>query len=379
MIASLVAVPTVSSARPELDRPNGPAIDLLATWLTDLGFRIDMVDVPRASDAHASKRNLVATLGDGPDGLAFSGHMDTVPYDVDRWTHDPFVLREADGRLYGLGVADMKAFFAIVVEAVRALDGAKLAKPIVVVATADEESTMAGARTLVARGIPRARHAVIGEPTGLRPARAHKGVMMEQIVVRGRSGHSSDPSLGASAIEAMHRVIAALLAWRDELAEAHRDPSFSVPVPTLNLGSIRGGDAPNRIAAECELWIDIRPLPGMEAAALREELGRRVQGAVARTGCDARVHSGQRGVPPFSTSRDTEIVRAVEELTGHEARSVLFGTEAPYWTELGMDTVVIGPGDIEQAHQPDEFLALERIDPTIELLTRLMHRFVVAL
>ena len=160
----------------------------------------------------------------------------------------------------------MKSFLALALEASRELAGRRPERTLILLATADEETSMAGARALVEPELPRARHAIIGEPTGLRPVRMHKGILMESIRLQGHSGHSSDPSLGNSALEAMHTVIGTLLSWRNELQKNFRDPLFAVPVPTLNLGHIHGGDNPNRICAECELHIDLRPLPGMDVA-----------------------------------------------------------------------------------------------------------------
>ena len=196
----------------------------------------------------------------------------------------------------------------------------------------------------------------------------HKGILMEAIRLHGHSGHSSDPSLGNSALEAMHIVIGAILAWREELQEHYRDPLFAVPVPTLNLGHIHGGDNPNRICAECELHIDLRPLPGMDSKELRDELHHRVRHSLRDSGISTDFESLSAGVPPMETAPDAPIVTLAEKLTGYPAQAVAFATEAPYLAQLGMDTVVMGPGDIAQAHQPDEYLALDRLNPTINIL-----------
>jgi acetylornithine deacetylase len=369
MIGALIAAPSVSSVDPALDMGNRAVIDLLATWLEDAGFRVEIMPLP----GDPPRANLVATLGDGPGGLVLSGHADTVPYDAGRWRHDPFTLTEQDQRLYGLGTADMKAFLAIAAEACRDLRATDLREPLILLATADEESGMAGAKALVAHDTPHARHAIIGEPTGLRPVRMHKGIFMEAIHLQGRSGHSSDPSLGNNALEAMYPVIRALLAWRRELQAKYTDPLFAIPVPTLNLGHIHGGDNPNRICAECELHIDLRPLPGMEIDELRDELHRKVRDAVNDSGIRTSFRALFDGIPAMATPAEAEIVRLAEQLTGHTAEAVAFATEGPYLQQLGMDTVVLGPGDVDQAHQPDEYLALARLDPMVSLLRQAVN------
>jgi acetylornithine deacetylase len=372
-IAKLVAHPSVSSAAPGWDQSNRAVIDELAGYLDHAGFSVQVLPLPHAP----SKANLVATLGRGEGGLVFAGHTDTVPYDAERWTSDPFKLREADGKLYGLGVCDMKAFFALALEAAEGLSAERLKAPLIFVATADEESSMDGARALVDMKQPRARHAVIGEPTDLRPVRAHKGVMMERITVIGKTGHSSNPRLGNNAIDGMTRVLGGLMAFRVELAQRFNNLLFSVPEPTINLGRIRGGDSANRICGECELDIDVRLVPGMDMGWVRSELTRVAQQAVAGLGLQVTRTEVFAGAPAHELRADAAIVRAAEELTGAGAEGVAFGTEAPFLAALGADTIVMGPGSIDQAHKPDEFVAIERLEPTVRVLRSLVERFCV--
>lgn len=371
MLTELIATPSVSSVSPEFDQSNRAVIDLLAGWLEDLGFTVQVL--PLASQPH--KANLIATLGRGPGGLVLAGHTDTVPFDPGRWRHDPFTLSEDGGRLYGLGTSDMKGFFALALEAARRHREQDFREPLIILATADEESSMDGAKALVELGRPQARYAVIGEPTAMRPVHAHKGIMMEAIRLRGRSGHSSDPALGVNALEGMHTVLGELLAWRGELQAAHRNELFKVPVPTLNLGHIHGGDNPNRICGECELHIDLRPLPGMALDALRGLVRERLDAALAGRGLELEITPLIDGTEPLHTSQTSAIVRACEQLTGHDSEAVAFCTEGPYLNALGMETVILGPGDIAQAHQPDEFLALDMLRPTIDILSELIVRF----
>jgi len=255
------------------------------------------------------------------------------------------------------------------------LDLEKLRQPLLILGTCDEESTMAGAKELMVSGRSLGRHALIGEPTGLKPIHMHKGVMFETIRLQGRAGHSSDPAMGINALEGMNTVINALIQWRRVLQERESNSAFHVPGPTLNLGRIRGGDNPNRICAECELSIDIRLLPTMDIEETRAELRQTVLKAVDGTGLEAEFDCIFPGTPGMDTDRDAGIIRYAEELTGVPAGTVAFGTEGPYLNAMGMETVVLGPGDIAQAHQANEFLALERIEPMIKIVQQMIGRF----
>ncbi|WP_237057219.1 acetylornithine deacetylase [Microbulbifer sediminum] len=373
-LQQLVAIPSVSATDPKLDMGNRAVVELLGEWLEALGFAVELMPLP----GQPHKANMIATLSSGgpaDGGLVLAGHTDTVPYDEGRWQSDPFKLEERDNRWYGLGSTDMKGFFPLAIEAARAIAGKPLKQPLTILATADEETSMAGARALVEAGRPRARFAVVGEPTGLKPVRMHKGMMMEAVRITGQAGHSSDPSLGASALEAMHGAIGELLSLRSEWQQRYNNPGFAVPVPTMNLGCIHGGDNPNRICGFTELQFDIRPLPGMALDDLRGELQRRLAWSVH----GERLHLDYgplfAGVEAFEQPDTSELVAAAEKLTGHSAGSVAFATEAPFFREMGMDTIVLGPGDIDQAHQPDEYLGLDRIEPMLDVLRGLIARF----
>ena len=371
MIEHLIAEPSVSSVSPDWDQPNIRVIDILAEWFSDLGFNIEKLPVPNCP----GKFNLIASAGSGPDGLVLSGHTDTVPYDEHRWSSDPFKLKQQDNRLYGLGTADMKSFFALVLEAIRDLDLGKLKHPLIILATADEESTMCGAKSLVETNRRLGRHAIIGEPTGLRPVRMHKGISMEAIRLTGQSGHSSNPALGHNALDGMYQVMGEVLEWRKELQQKYHDPMFEVAFPTVNLGHIHGGDNPNRICAHCELHFDIRPLPGMEISQLRHELTKRLAAVMAGSELKLEHIPLFDGIPAMVTPASSAIVQATEHMTGYPAEAVAFGTEGPYLNQLGMETVILGPGHIDQAHQPDEYLELDQIEPGVRLIQRLIERF----
>ncbi len=371
MMRQLIGSPSISSVSPEWDQSNAQVIDHLADWFESAGFRVERLPIP----GRPGKFNLVATAGSGPDGLVLSGHTDTVPFDQARWNSDPFSLTELGGRWYGLGTCDMKGFFALLLEAIRDIDLDRLQHPLILLATANEESDMCGARALLQTHCRLGRHAVIGEPTGLRPVRMHKGIAMEAIRLKGRSGHSSDPALGVNALDGMHLAMAELIAWRTELQARFRNPLFAVDAPTLNLGRIHGGDNPNRICAECELQFDIRPLPGMDLDTLRGEIDRRIGARLEHSGLSFERVSLFEGTPAMETSGESAIVRAAEALTGHPAGAVAFGTEGPYLNRMGLQTIILGPGSIDQAHQPDEYLALDQIEPCKRIIRGLVERF----
>jgi len=371
MIETLIAQPSVSSVSKIWDQSNEQVVDTLATWCQDLGFKVEKLAVSGCE----GKFNMIATLGSGGEGLVLSGHTDTVPFDENKWNSDPFRLTEHDGRLFGLGTCDMKSFFAIALAACNELDLRKLKHPLVLLATADEESSMCGAKSLEASHRQLGRHAIIGEPTNMRPIRMHKGIGMECIQVIGHSGHSSNPSLGNNAIEGMNLVISELLSWRHKLQEKYQNPLFDIPVPTLNLGHIHGGDNPNRICDRCELHIDLRPLPGMDLDELRQEMDQHLKNRLADTGLAYQRTSLFDGIPAMETPASAEIVQAAERLTGYSATSVAFATEAPYLNNMGIQTLVMGPGSIDQAHQPNEYISLRQLQPATNTVKQLIWHF----
>ena len=370
-LRTLIGINSISAVLPEYDESNLPVIQILAEWFAALGFATDIQPV----EGFPGKANLVATLGKGDGGLVLSGHTDTVPCNPERWQSDPFTLTERDGRFYGLGTCDMKGFFALIIEAVQHYRTQDFKQPLIVLATADEESSMCGARALARQGKPKARYAVVGEPTSLKPIRMHKGIMMEGIRLTGRAGHSSDPALGINALDAMIPVMQELQALRRDLAGRYQDAHFAVQTPTLNLGCIHGGDNPNRICGSCELAFDLRTLPGMSNDDLRDEIRRRLNPVAAQNQVTLEMSSLFPGVNSFATAETSPLVQVAERLTGHVSEAVNYATEAPFLQQMGMDTIVLGPGSIDQAHQPDEFLAHDQIEPCVAILRNLIERF----
>jgi len=219
---ALIAIPTISATDSALDQSNETLINLLASWFGDLGFKTEIQPVPGTRH----KFNMLATAGNGAGGLLLAGHTDTVPFDDGRWTRDPFTLTEHENKLYGLGTADMKGFFAFILDALRDVDVTKLSKPLYILATADEETTMAGASYFAKTSTIRPDCAIIGEPTSLKPVRAHKGHISNAIRITGQSGHSSDPARGVNAIDLMHESIGHLIGLRNSLKERYNHNGF---------------------------------------------------------------------------------------------------------------------------------------------------------
>ena len=367
---ALIATPSISATDAALDQSNQALINLLAGWFTHLGFKVEVQPVPGTRN----KYNMLASIGSGPGGLLLAGHTDTVPFDDGRWTRDPFTLAEHDNKLYGLGTADMKGFFAFILDSLRDLDAATLQKPLYILATADEETTMAGASYFAQSSELRPDCAIIGEPTSLQPVRAHKGHMSNAIRIVGQSGHSSDPTLGVNAIELMHEAISHLLVLRNTFQERYHHPSFVIPYPTMNLGHIHGGDAANRICGCCELHMDIRPLPGLTPSDLNGMLAEALAPVSERWPGRLTIEALHPPIPGYECPPDHQLVEVVEKLLGTTTEIVNYCTEAPFIQQL-CPTLVLGPGSINQAHQPDEYIDTAFIKPTRELISQVVQHF----
>ncbi|MCL1076417.1 acetylornithine deacetylase [Shewanella dokdonensis] len=367
--SALIASPSISAIEADQDQSNKGVLDLLSNWFTELGFQCQQQAVANSRN----KYNLLASLGAGSGGLLLAGHTDTVPFDDGRWHQDPFTLTEKDGRWYGLGTCDMKGFFALILEALKDMPLSQFKRPLYILASADEETTMSGAKTFAANAAIRPEYAIIGEPTSLRPVYMHKGHLAQGIRITGRSGHSSDPSKGLNAIDIMYQVIGQLLKLKQHLADNYRENAFSVPYPTMNFGHIHGGDAANRICGCCELHMDIRPLPGIAIADLQLmtqqyllPISEKYPGAIS-------ISTLYPGAEPFADTANSAWSQLVAKLSGNAPEVVNYATEAPYIRSLGCHTLVLGPGSIDQAHQPDEFLDLAQVKPTISLLKQLIY------
>lgn len=374
MLSTLVGSPSVSSNDASLDQSNATVINHLANWLSEEDFSVEVFELP----SDKKKLNLAAQKGSGEGGLTLAGHTDTVPTDVNLWDTDPFDLREHDGRAFGLGVCDMKGFFPSVLAAVTAINEKDLRKPITVIATADEESSMAGARYFLERGFPKSDATIIGEPTQMTPIFAHKGIMIVNATVQGVSGHSSDPEAGVSALDTMYILMERLMRFRSALRQSHSHDAFSVSYPTMNLGCLHAGDSPNRICSKARISFDVRLLPGMDSAACRQDIEEIINGVAEERSVVIEIDHNFEPILPYETSREGELVKFLEKESGNTASTVSFGTEAPFFSQLGAETVIFGSGSIDQAHQANEYLDLAHIPKTQKILEKTINRFCVA-
>jgi len=326
-------------------------------------------------DASGRKANLFATLGDSPrPGLILSGHTDVVPVDGQAWDSDPFSPVERDGKLFARGSADMKGFIGVALaQAPRflaALQSGRLEVPLHYALSYDEEVGCLGVRGLIRdleeQGI-RPAGCIVGEPTSMQPIIAHKGMNRFRCTVRGREAHSSYVTDGVNAIEYAAKLIVFIRQIADRLAQfEERDLGFVVPYTTMSTGVIKGGIAANIIPKDCEFQFDLRTLPRASAQAIYQEIR-----AYADTLTQAmREVDPEAGIELFWASETAglaaeesdAIVRLAVELSGRpDVGKVCYGTEAGLFQKMGVPSVICGPGDIAQAHRPNEFVSLEQL------------------
>src|SRR4029077_15252475 len=321
------------------------------------------------------KANLFATLGDSPKpGLILSGHTDVVPVDGQNWDTDPFVIAEIDGKLFARGSADMKGFIGVILAQaprfVAALNSKRLDAPLHYALSYDEEVGCLGVRGLIRdleeNGI-RPAGCVVGEPTSMQPIIVHKGMNRFRCAVRGREAHSSYVTYGVNAIEYAARLVVYIRQLADRLAQTEqRDYGFTVPYSTLSTGLIQGGIAANVVPKECIFQFDMRTLPQASPDALYQEirahaeaLAAEMRGIDANSGIDLQWVSQTVGLAAAETDA---IVQWAMQLSGNgSAGKVSYGTEAGLFQKMGVPTVICGPGDIAEAHRPNEFVALDQL------------------
>lgn len=372
MLDRLVAFDTTSR------NSNLELIDFVAGYLSGHG-----VDAEILRDRNQPKASLFATVGPGDvGGVILSGHTDVVPVDGQAWSTDPFRLTAAGGRLYARGAADMKGFLAVALALVPDMLAADLKQPIHLALSYDEEVGCSGVHDLIAaldRRRPKPRLCIVGEPTEMKVVTAHKGIRAFETVVTGRDAHASAQDLGASAISAAARLIEFLNRLAAEMkARGEAGSPFSLPFPTINVGTIEGGTAINIIARECRFAWEYRPFPGWDEdeiiGAFDNFAAEEVLPDMRRTAPDATITTTQCArVPVFTAPPDSPAEALAMTLTGrNESDVVAFGTEAGLFAAIGIPTVVCGPGSVRQAHQADEYVAADQIDACIRFVTRLI-------
>ena len=361
----------------ESDKSNLPLIDFAEDYLRGQG-----VSVLRAPNAAGDKAALLATIGPMIDGgIVLSGHTDVVPVAGQQWSSDPFTLRMADGRIYGRGSCDMKGFDAIALAMIPAFKAAGLRRPIHILLSYDEETNCEGSLDFIRRfgkDVPRPGAVIVGEPTMMDVADAHKSIATFRTLVTGHEAHSAKPALGASAVACACDIVTEIY----RLARSYEAPDrlngrFDPPYSTLHVGTINGGTARNILARECMFHWEFRGLPGASTMApLRQiqsyidevalpRLTRFVAGPKVETIVEV-------DVPGLDAEPGSQAETLALKLTrSNLTHAVSYATEAGQFQRAGLPTVVCGPGSIDQAHKPDEFLDISQIDACIGFMERL--------
>lgn len=372
-LETLVAMDTTSR------NSNLELIETVRDWLKQQG-----VSSWLATNPEGNKANLFATLpaqdGQTEGGVVLSGHTDVVPVDNQDWRSNPFQVTERDGRLYGRGTCDMKGYLAVALSLVPEFLAMPRKKPIHLALSYDEEVGCMGApgmlAEIAARGIV-PEGCIVGEPTDMKPVVAHKGINVYRCCVQGKAAHSSLTPHGSNAIEYAARLICHIRDQADRLrANGPYDELFDVPFSTMTTNLIRGGNAVNTIPVDCEFVYEFRNLPAMSVDSIqgeveryaREELLPRMRAEF--DGADIRI-TNDGAAPAFQATENSAIGELVRALTeDRKVRKVGYATEAGLFENIRIPTVVCGPGSIEQAHRPDEFVSLEQFERCEHFLRR---------
>jgi acetylornithine deacetylase len=352
-------------------------IDFVRDWLERHGVESQLV-----FDETGRKANLYATIGPpGSGGIMLSGHTDVVPVDGQDWHSEPFTLVAADGKLFGRGTADMKGFIAVILARLPEIAARRLRTPIHLALSYDEETGCHGVRRLIAALLERPvrpRLCIVGEPTLMQPVIGHKGKRSFCCRVHGFECHSSLTHLGVNAVEAAAELVAELKAMaRRKCRQGPFDPDYAPPYTTIHTGTISGGTALNIVPRECSFDFEYRLLPGDDPegpiAELRAFAEHRLLPEMRAVRPEAAIEFGELSeYPGLAIEPDAEVVRLALTLTGaNRPGKVAFGSEAGLFQEAGIPTVVCGPGSIEQAHKPDEFITVEQLQACEAFIGRL--------
>ena len=378
MIRKLVGFPTVSRDS------NLELIHFVRDRLAALGAEARLT-----YNDERSKANLFATLGPrGKPGIVLSGHTDVVPVDGQAWDTDPFCVVEKDGKLYGRGTSDMKSFVAVVLALAPEFAQRGLKTPIHFAFSYDEEIGCIGVGRLIAdlaqAGI-KPQSCIVGEPTLMRPVIAHKGKKGFRCNVRGFACHSAYAPMGVNAVEAAAEAVAFL----KSMARRHRDNGpydrgFDVAHTTVHTGVMRGGTALNIVPHECTFDFEFRHLPGDDPDALFAEFRNYLDTSLVPEMRAVHADSGFEIVPlsvlpALDNGPEMEVVGLAQELSGNsDIGKVSYGTEGSQFQRAGIPTVVCGPGSIEQAHKPNEYVAIEQVEKCEQFIRRLMNHVCAA-
>ncbi|MBK3799655.1 acetylornithine deacetylase [Azospirillum brasilense] len=373
MIARLVGFDTVSR------RSNMALIDWVRDHLAGYGVESRLVPSP-----DGAKANLFATIGPMTEGgVVLSAHTDVVPVDGQPWDTDPFTLVERDGRLYGRGTADMKSFPAVALALLPDILEAGLKRPLHLALSYDEEVGCIGAPAMIARiadELPRPSAVIVGEPTSMGVVLAHKGCYVLRTTVTGHEVHSSQIDRGVSAVMTAARLVNLVGDMAAENAAA-AEPAcgFDPPFTTLQVGTIEGGTAANITARHCSFVWDIRPLPGDDWTRYRDRFEaecERLRAVMRRISLDCDIRTEQlAGVPGLAPEPDGPAAQLCHALTGrNDTGMVSFAAEAGQFQEAGLSTVLCGPGSIDQAHQPNEYIDVAQVTACEGFLRDLVRR-----
>ena len=372
MIERLIAFPTVSRDS------NLGLIEWTRDYLVDLG-----ADCRLTFDSSRKKANLFATLGGGSrPGLVLSGHTDVVPVDGQDWATDPFKATIADGKLYGRGSADMKSYIAAALVNAPKFLALNADAPLHLALSYDEEVGCIGVRGLIKDlqdiGLKTAG-CIVGEPTLMQPIIAHKGTHRFRCCVTGREAHSSYTTHGVNAIDYAARIVVYIRQMADRLAQLEtRDYAFTVPFTTMQTGLIRGGIAVNIVPKTCEFVFEARTLPGASEQKLFQEVqdyAATLLPEMQRVEPNARIEFEMLNTAPGMNMQESdEIVKLAEALSRNKPNgAVSYGTEGGLFQKAGIPTVICGPGDIDQAHRPNEFVSLEQLAQCEAFMQRLLE------
>ncbi len=373
ILARLIGFDTVSS------NPNMALMDYVQGVLAGAGIASTLLPDPAGG-----KANLYATVGQGGGGVMLSGHTDVVPVEGQAWTYPPFAMTEAGGRLYGRGTADMKGFCAAAIATMIEAAGKKLAVPLHLALSYDEEIGCMGVRSLITmlEGAPvRPRFCIVGEPTGMQVATGHKGKVALRATCTGREGHSALAPLALNALHLAADLINAVRALQADIAaRGHKDGDYDVPYTTVHVGKMSGGVQVNIVPNTAVLDFEIRSLAEDDPVGLINRLKADAEAICAplRASFPEAAIRIERlwDYPGLGTPPDAGVVRFVKALTGANGTiKVAFGTEGGLFdARLGIPTVICGPGSMAQGHKPDEFVTLEQMERCEAMMAALLGR-----